>query len=132
MEMMAIWMNMKKTGCSLGKTGQTDRERKIGQGPGPAQRLLTPSLKPKNTLQGTSWRHWLCYPQDTGPGQAAEQKTAGTQRCPEVVRRAQQTLEKEPTEMFQSSPTPASSGPSARSRRGREHMKSAPFITGLK
>lgn len=67
MEMMAIWMNMKKTGCSLG-WGKSDRQEDDQSGTIP---------QTKNTLQGHRAR----------AGSKAENWGL---EMPEVVRRAQQ------------------------------------------
>ena len=103
--------------------GQAERERSVRDQAHP--RLLTPSLKPQNTLKWTSGRGWLCYPEDMGPDQAAKQKTARTQSCPEVVRRAQQTLEQQPIAPH----TPVLSLPRQESLRKKTNEVS--FITGL-
>ena len=81
MEMMAIWMNMKKIGCSLGQ-GRTDRQTEISQEPGLPLRLLTLSLKPKNTLQGTSGKCWLSYSQDSGARPSSTAENCGDPEMP--------------------------------------------------
>lgn len=96
----------------LPRAGQS-RKIKISYGPGSPQRFLTPALKPKNILQGIlagSATH-----KTLGTGCVAEKKTVETQRCSEVVRRAQQTLEKQPTEIVPINRPPTSSKPSPRS-----------------
>lgn len=82
--------------------GQTDRQTEKDQS-GTRPTPETPDPIPQ-TQKYSPGDFRLCCPCDMGPGQVAKQKTMGTQRCPEVVRRAQQTQEKQPTETFPINP----------------------------
>ena len=107
MEMMAIWMKMKKTGCSLGKAGQ-GRQREEGQsGTRPPQRLLTPPLDSNpEVLSGVFTEGWLCYPQDTGPGQVAEAENCGDRKMPRGGEESPANTEKQSTEALPINPSP--------------------------
>lgn len=97
--------------------GQTDRQTDKGQsGARPTPDTPDPISQtqkhfPRGFRQGLALlpsRYW-------GPGQVAQQKTVGTQRCPEVMRRVQPTLEKQTTETFPINLSSTSSKPSHRS-----------------
>lgn len=88
-----------------GGAGQTERGRSVRDQATPETPDPPLDSNPK-VLSGVFTEGWLCYPQDTGPGQVAEAENCGDRKMPRGGEESPANTEKQSTETLPINPSP--------------------------